>query len=312
MLRTIALDDEPIALDIVKNFAAKVYFIDLKACFTDAFKALEYLQQEKADLLFLDIKMPDISGMEFLRSLPDPPMTIFTTAYSEHAVESFELNTLDYLLKPFSFPRFLKACNKALDIWQLKQNRGLLAGTLTPAVHSVLNPTVPSVPNLALPSAPSPTVPSVPGPAAVPDPAPVVPAGSIPGANPASLPAEAAVPISAAIPATFSLPAAAQPGYVFIKTGYEQVRVLLTEIEYVQSAGNYVQFVLTGQKILSRLTMSEVENLLPSALFTRVHRSYIVSNAKISRFDRWNIRVGNTDIPIGQGYAALIGQLTKR
>jgi DNA-binding LytR/AlgR family response regulator len=231
MLKVIALDDEPIALDIVKNFAEKVYFIDLKACFTDAFKALEYLQQEKVDLLFLDIKMPDISGMEFLRSLPDPPMTIFTTAYSEHAVESFELNTLDYLLKPFSFPRFLKACNKALDTWQLR---------LAPA------------------------------------------------------------------------PSAAQPGYVFIKTGYEQVRVSLVEIEYVQSAGNYVQFVLTGQKILSRLTMSEVESLLPVGLFTRVHRSYIVSNAKISRFDRWNIRVGNIDIPIGQGYAALIGQIIKR
>jgi len=231
MLRTIALDDEPIALDIIKNFSEKVYFIDLKACFTDAFKALEYLQQEKADLLFLDIKMPDISGMEFLRSLPDPPMTIFTTAYSEHAVESFELNTLDYLLKPFSFPRFLKACNKALDTWQLRL-----------------------------------------GPVAT----------------------------------------AAQPGYVFIKTGYEQVRVSLAAIEYVQSAGNYVQFVLTGQKILSRLTMSEVESLLPANLFTRVHRSYIVSNAKISRFDRWNIRVGDIDIPIGQGYAAIIGQIAKR
>jgi two-component system LytT family response regulator len=272
MLKAIALDDEPIALDIVKNFAAKVYFIDLKACFTDAFKALEYLQQEKADLLFLDIKMPDISGMEFLRSLPDPPMTIFTTAYSEHAVESFELNTLDYLLKPFSFPRFLKACNKALDTWQLKQGRGLPAGAGLPIANSA----------------------------------------GIPGVTDAPNPAGASALLPAAAPAPFSLPAAAPPGYVFIKTGYEQVRVSLAEIEYVQSAGNYVQFVLTGQKILSRLTMSEVESLLPAGLFTRVHRSYIVSNAKVSRFDRWNIRVGNIDIPIGQGYAALIGQITKR
>lgn len=100
-MTAIAIDDEPLALEVIRSHASKVPFLELKATFTNAFKAAEYLQQEKTDLLFLDIKMPDISGMEFLRSLSQPPMVIFTTAYSEHAVQSFELDAVDYLLKPF-------------------------------------------------------------------------------------------------------------------------------------------------------------------------------------------------------------------
>src|SRR4051812_43340251 len=98
----IAIDDEPIALDIIKSHASKVPFIDLKECYTNAFEAISHLQQNKVDLIFLDIKMPDISGIDFLKSLSNPPMVIFTTAYSEHAVQSFELDAVDYLLKPFS------------------------------------------------------------------------------------------------------------------------------------------------------------------------------------------------------------------
>src|ERR1700748_1069044 len=103
MFTAIAVDDEPLALEVVRSHAAKVPFIDLKANFTDAFKAMDYLQKHPADLLFLDIKMPDISGMEMLNSLVKKPLVIFTTAYAEHAVESFELDAIDYLLKPFSF-----------------------------------------------------------------------------------------------------------------------------------------------------------------------------------------------------------------
>jgi DNA-binding LytR/AlgR family response regulator len=233
MLRTIILDDEPIALDITRSFIEKIPFIDLRGAFTDAFQALEWLRREKADLLFLDIRMPDISGIELLKTLADPPMTIFTTAYSEHAVESFELNTLDYLLKPFSFPRFVKACNKALEQYQLRQ-----------------------------------------------------------------------APATQPIPAT-------PPAPLFIKTGYEKVRVFIDDIEYIQSAGNYVQFVVAGEKILSRLTMTEAEALLPMGLFTRVHRSFIVANAKITRADRWSLWVGNMEVPIGPGYAAAVAVLIK-
>ena len=122
MLEAIAIDDEPIALEVIKNLSAKITFIEVKAFFTNAFEAMDYLQQEKIDLIFLDIKMPDISGIDFLKSLTSPPMVIFTTAYSEHAVQSFELDAIDYLLKPFSQSRFLKACNKAFEQFELRNN----------------------------------------------------------------------------------------------------------------------------------------------------------------------------------------------
>src|SRR5687768_7371503 len=119
-MNAIAVDDEPIALDIIRSHASKVPFLELKAEFTDAFQALEYLQKENIDLIFLDIKMPDISGIEFFNSLSKKPLLIFTTAYSEHAVTSFEMDAVDYLLKPFSLARFIKGCNKAYELYQFR------------------------------------------------------------------------------------------------------------------------------------------------------------------------------------------------
>jgi two-component system LytT family response regulator len=119
-MKAIAIDDEPIALEIVKSHASKVPYLDLKAVFTDAFKALEYLQKENIDLIFLDIKMPDISGIEFFNSLSKKPLLIFTTAYSEHAATSFEMDAVDYLLKPFSLSRFIKGCNKAYELYNFR------------------------------------------------------------------------------------------------------------------------------------------------------------------------------------------------
>ena len=119
-MKAVAIDDEPIALEIIKSHASKVPFLELKAEFTDAFKALEYLQNEQVDLIFLDIKMPDISGIEFYKSLNSKPLLIFTTAYSEHAVTSFDMDAVDYLLKPFSLARFIKACNKAFELYNYR------------------------------------------------------------------------------------------------------------------------------------------------------------------------------------------------
>ncbi len=130
MLKAVAIDDEPIALEIIQNLSAKVHFIELTACFTNAFEAMEYLNRERHDLLFLDIKMPDISGIDFVKTLRNPPMIIFTTAYSEHAIQGFELDAVDYLLKPFSLPRFLKACNKAQEIAEVRNAQPLANGNL--------------------------------------------------------------------------------------------------------------------------------------------------------------------------------------
>jgi two-component system LytT family response regulator len=123
-MNAIALDDEPLALEVVRSHASKVPFLNLKAEFTDAFKAMEYIQKENIDLIFLDIKMPDMSGIDFMNSLNKKPMVIFTTAYSEHAVTSFELDAIDYLLKPFSLSRFVKGCNKAYELFQLRNKSG--------------------------------------------------------------------------------------------------------------------------------------------------------------------------------------------
>ncbi|MGH2566112.1 MAG: LytR/AlgR family response regulator transcription factor, partial [Ginsengibacter sp.] len=192
------------------------------------FEAITYLQQEKIDLIFLDIKMPDISGIDFLKSISNPPMIIFTTAYSEHAVQSFELDAIDYLLKPFSQSRFLKACNKAYEQFELRNN----------------------------------------------------------------------TPVEV-------------PESIFIKSGYEQIRVELDDILYVESNGNYMQFVTEKSKILSRLTMAETETLLPRTAFIRIHRSYIVAKKRISKIDRNSIWINQTELPVGANYINEISKLIK-
>ena len=223
MIRAIAIDDEPMALEVIKNLSAKIHFIELLEVFADAFKGLDYLQHEKIDLIFLDIKMPDISGIDLLKSLARPPMVIFTTAYSEHAVESFELDVVDYLLKPFSQNRFLKACNKVAEQYRLKN-------------------------------------------------------GDTP---------------------------------IFIKSGTENIRVEPADILYVESSGNYVQFVLDHKKITSRLTMSEVVALLPAAHFVRIHRSFIAAKRHITRVDKSNVWIKETELPIGLGFIHEIEKLIK-
>ncbi|MXV14867.1 LytR/AlgR family response regulator transcription factor [Hufsiella ginkgonis] len=119
-LTAIAIDDEPDALELIRMHAAKVPFLTLEKTFTNAFSGIGYLQTKRVDLLFLDIKMPDISGIELVNSLPVAPMVIFTTAYSQYAVEGFELRALDYLLKPFSLARFTLACNRAAESKSLR------------------------------------------------------------------------------------------------------------------------------------------------------------------------------------------------
>jgi len=109
----IAIDDEPKALEVIERYCQKISLASLKATFREPLKAIEFLNREKVDLIFLDINMPDISGIQLLQTLSPRPLIIFTTAYSQYAVESYELNALDYLLKPVTFERFLLAINKA-------------------------------------------------------------------------------------------------------------------------------------------------------------------------------------------------------
>lgn len=120
-LRTLIVDDEYLALNLLENFILKVPYLELVGREKSPLQALEFLQGQPVDLLFLDIQMPSLSGNNLLRSLPQAPVAIFTTAYSEYATEAFDLNAADYLLKPFSFERFLQAVHKAQAVHNLRQ-----------------------------------------------------------------------------------------------------------------------------------------------------------------------------------------------
>ena len=215
-LSAIAIDDEPKALEVVQMHAAKVPFLDLRASFVDAFEALPFLRQNKVDLLFLDIKMPDISGIEFAQILKNGPLVVFTTAYSEYAVQGFDLDAVDYLLKPFSLARFTKACNKALE---MKNVRGEEA-----------------------------------------------------------------------------------PDFIFLKTGYEEEKVYLKDILYIEAAGNYMTYVLKERKLMCRQNVPEALQTLPEQDFVRVHRSFIVGVQHVGKIARQQVWVNGVEIPVGASY----------
>lgn len=113
MITCIAIDDEPLALRQITSYVEKTPFLELKERFESPMNAITYLQTNEIDLMFVDINMPDLNGLDFVRSLENPPKIIFTTAYSEYAVEGFRVDAVDYLLKPIDYPTFLKASNKA-------------------------------------------------------------------------------------------------------------------------------------------------------------------------------------------------------
>jgi two-component system LytT family response regulator len=222
MIKAIAIDDEPFALEVIRSHAGKVPFLDLSDCFTEPFKAIAHLANNPVQLLFLDIKMPDITGIELMQSLTPKPLVIFTTAYAEHAALSYELDAVDYLLKPFSFPRFLKACHKAHEALQHQAGQNNQLG----------------------------------------------------GSS------------------------------MFIKSGYETVKVNFADVLYLESAGNYVTFVMAHQKpILTRLTMSETVTLLPANAFVRVHRSFIVNKLKVDRLERHQVHIGEHCIPVSGAFS---------
>ena len=131
MIRCIAIDDEPLALRQVKNYIERIEKLELVALCSNAIEAKELLKTEQVDLLFVDINMPDINGIDFVRGLTDPPLVIFTTAYSEYALDGFRLNAVDYLLKPFSFDDFSRAAEKACSLRELHRMRDERAASVS-------------------------------------------------------------------------------------------------------------------------------------------------------------------------------------
>ena len=123
-MNVIIVDDEPLAIDVLETYIEKMPQLKVVGTCTNALEANELLRKEDVDLMFLDIQMPQITGIDLLKSLNNPPMVIFTTAYSNYALEGFDLNALDYLLKPISLDRFMKAVNKAQEQFELVHNQG--------------------------------------------------------------------------------------------------------------------------------------------------------------------------------------------
>ena len=218
MISAIAIDDEPVALDIIRAHAEQVPFIQLRETFFSPADALSYLKKERVDLVFLDINMPDISGLEFAERIKSTIQIVFTTAHEEHAIKGFELAATDYLLKPINFARFLQAC-------QLVQNRQQLSS-----------------------------------------------------ANNRSEAGKS----------------------LFVKDGHNWVQIKLDNLLYAQGEDNYVSIFEKEKRVLTRMTLTELQSKLPADQFLRIHKSYIVAIAKIEKIEKHQIVIEGNKIPVSK------------
>jgi DNA-binding LytR/AlgR family response regulator len=231
MLTCIAVDDEKYVLDLLVDNIKKVPFLQLRGRYRNAMEAAAALREEPVDLIFLDIQMPGLSGLQFLRTLQHPPMVIFVTAYKDFALEGFDLNAVDYLLKPVSFERFLKACNKAYDLFQLEQR--------------------------------------------------VVRKGE---------------PL---------------PDYFFVYVEYNQVKISIPDILYIEGLKDYVKIYLasSSKPVITRMSLKELEEKLFPSRFVRIHKSYIVASDKVTAVKRDLICIGATELPLSETYKAVVSKM---
>ncbi len=224
-MKCIIIEDEPLAAKVLVDYISQVPFLELQSSFKDAILAAEFLRDNQTDLIFLDIHLPKLKGMNFLRTLIDPPAVIITTAYHQYAVEGFELNVNDYLLKPFDFGRFLTAVNK---------------------VKSVGGKSIKMI-------------------------------------NPGQ-----------------------KKEYIFLNVQKRKVKIYFDDILYIESQREYVKVITTKTTFLSKISTNEIEELLPSNIFKRIHRSFIISINKIESYNAETVYVNGIPIPIGRNYKNVI------
>lgn len=227
-IKCIIVEDEPLAVKILTDYISQVNFLELQKTFKDAFSAADFLRENSTDLLFLDIHLPKLKGITFLKTLPNPPAVIMTTAYHQYAVEGFNLNVTDYLLKPFEFERFLTAINKVKLSFKETHRQ----------IESLNN-----------------------------------------------------------------------KEYIFVTVQKKKVKILFSDIIYVESQREYVKIVTKKKEFITKLSTNEIEALLPPNLFKRIHRSFIISLDKIESYTAKSVDVNGISIPIGRGYSSVIENL---
>lgn len=227
-IKCIIIEDEPLAVKVLTDYISQVPFLELQSAFKDAILATEFLHNNHTDLIFLDIHLPKLKGMAFLKTLPDPPAVIVTTAYHQYAVEGFNLNVTDYLLKPFEFERFLVAVNKVKAREREKE-------VLTENAET--------------------------------------------------------------------------KNFIFLNVQKRKVKILFSEILYVESQREYVKIVTAKKTYLAKMSTQKIESLLPSNQFKRIHRSFIISLEKIESYTAETIEINGVHIPIGRGYRSVIENL---
>ncbi len=220
-INCVIIDDEPLARKGLKEYIADVDFLKLVGEFDSPLKATELISRGEAQLLFLDIQMPKITGLDFFKTLQNPPPVIFTTAYPQYALDGFEVNALDYLVKPISFERFLKAALRAKEFYEVREK------------------------------------------------------------NVAEL-------------------ATAGTDYLFIKADNKLVKLQYDDILFAEALQNYVVIHTKEKKYITYLTFKSVEDYLPSTLFLKTHKSFIISAAKVESIEGNDIRIGLHHIPISR------------
>jgi two-component system, LytTR family, response regulator len=224
-IKCIIVEDEPLAVKVLAGYIANIPFLQLEGSFKDAILATEYLHDHSVDLILLDIHLPKLKGMAFLKTLEHPPAVIITTAYHQYAVEGFELNVTDYLLKPIEFERFLAAVNKVKK-----------------ALSTVTSE-------------------------------------------------EAAID---------------GKGHLFVNVQKKKVRILFSEIVYIESQREYVKIVTTRKEYVSKMSTHEIESLLPPQQFKRIHRSFIIALSKIDSYTTEEVEVNGVSLPIGREYRNVV------
>jgi DNA-binding LytR/AlgR family response regulator len=220
-IKCIIVEDEPLAAKVLLEYVSQVHFLELQGTFKDAILASDWLRTNNTDLIFLDIHLPKLKGMAFLKMLVHPPAVIITTAYHQYAIEGFDLSVTDYLLKPIEFERFVQAVTKV----KTAQIR-------------------------------------------------VSPAGEIEEIK----------------------------NYLFLNVQKRKVKIMFSEIIYVESQREYIKIVTTKGDYLTKMGTQEIERILPSGIFKRIHRSFIVSVNKIDSYTAEAVEVNGVSIPIGRDY----------